>query len=259
MKKSRLVILILATVLLATTGFGGISSTVKDGNRLFEESRYDQALAKYTDAQLDDPDNPGLHYNIGSVLYKQKKYDKAIESFRKVAETGEDNNLISKAWYNMGNSFFMQATGAGDAELLSKAVDAYTEALKLNPEDEDAKYNLEVARSLMKMKKEEQPPQSCPNKQPKKEEPENQNNQQQQNQTGENQTATSEQSISTSESDAATPETQPEPRPQPAEGEMTPEEAERLLNALEDRERENAREEREAQPGGRRPYAGKDW
>ncbi len=255
-------LLLTGLLALGLLGFFGPLSTVNKGNKLFTDGKYDQALARYTDAQLEDPDNPRLHFNIGDVLYRQKKYDLAVESFVKVTSTTEEEELAQKAWYNLGNCYFRQAASAGDIELLAKSVDAYTQALKIDPTDEDAKYNLEVARKMLELKKEEEKSResSCPRKkksengsdQQKKKDGE----QEERTDTDESETSTKEASIEPMESPPGTPEMQPQPA-DPRE--MTREEAERLLKALEEREHQNARERQAARPGGGRPFAGKDW
>ena len=49
-----------------------------------------------------------------------------------------DPDLISQAWYNVGNAFYRQ-------EDLQQSLDAYKQALRIDPDDQDAKHNLEVA------------------------------------------------------------------------------------------------------------------
>jgi len=257
--KATLRIFIMALLLLSVAGFGGAWGLVREGNKLFAEGQFDQALTRYTDAQLEEPDNPSLQYNIGTVLYKQKKYKEAVESFQKVAATANESDLKEKALYNMGNAYFRQAESAGDIELLSKAVDAYTEALKLDPNDTDAKYNLEVVRRMLELKKQENPPQKqCQNpqnNQNQKQDQNRQNAQNKQNKPEENKPATAEASVNPQENKQATSEMQNAP----AQGKMTREEAEQLLKALEEKERENTREQQQARISGRRPFAGKDW
>lgn len=254
---------VLISIFLVAAGFGGAAGIVKDGNRLFHENKFDDAMQKYSEAQLGDPDNPRLDYNIGSAFYKQKKYDLAAQSFEKVINSSFDNELKAKAYYNAGNAYFKQAEAAGDMENLQKSIDAYTEALKFNPEDEDAKYNLEVARQMLELKKQEQDqkPQSCQN-------PNNKS------QDGENKQSTSEAQIQPKESDKSTSEARMQPKESKQstseqqmadqsqikqEGEMSKEEADRLLMALDEKERQDAREEKESQSGMRAPFAGKDW
>ncbi len=250
-------------------GLGGAYGLVKEGNELFSREKYGEALVKYTDAQLASPDDPRLHYNIGTVLHKQKKYDRATDSFRKVISTADDDSLKQKAWYNLGNSYFNRAASAGDVELLKKAVDSYTEALKLDPNDKDAKYNLEVARKMLEMKKKEQKQKrqsSSQQQQKKKKQREGKEEQKgkQKNKGAkkkESPKSTGEKKIKPKgeERKTATEEAQTRKAPRQPKGEMTREEAERLMKAFEEREKRNMRDMQQRRVPGKRAPGGKDW
>ncbi|OQX58634.1 hypothetical protein B5M50_04060, partial [candidate division KSB1 bacterium 4484_219] len=84
---------------------GSVHSKVKEGNKLFAEGKFDEALNRYQDALLSDPESPLIHYNIGNTLYKKKKYEEAIRSFQKVIGT-ENVTLEANSYYNMGNCLY---------------------------------------------------------------------------------------------------------------------------------------------------------
>ncbi len=127
-------------------------SSVKNGIKEYERGNFEKALENFQNAQLDDPISPIVHYNMASALYKQKKYDKAVHEYQKAAEKARDNHLLAKIWYGLGNSYFQ-------SDSLLKAIECYKKSLEYDPDDKDAKYNLELARALLKelAKKEEQP------------------------------------------------------------------------------------------------------
>lgn len=263
--KRALGILILCLPLLMAFG-GPVVEGVRRGNQLFKEGNFGDALASYLKTQVLAPDDPRISYNIGTAYYKQGKYAEAREAFLKTLST-PDNSLREMAFYNLGNCYFKEAVTAGDIELLSKAVKNYEKALELNPNDEDAKYNLEVARRMIELKKKENtsPEESATSQQPNQQQQGQQQSQQQQQQKGKDQEAQSNQR----ESASATSESHLKPaEPSTKEmgiaqqnqqsGEMGKEEAERILQALEDRERENLKE-RMMPSYGQRPYVLKDW
>lgn len=147
MKTIRNIYLLIAALALVNLGLGNPGvSLVKEGNRLFGEGKYDQALAKYTEAQLELPESPEIYYNIGGAQYEKSDYEKAGALFKKIAES-KDRALAARAGYNLGNTLFR----AGDYQA---AAAAYKATLKLNPEDADAKYNYELA--LLKLKEQQQ-------------------------------------------------------------------------------------------------------
>ena len=57
------------------------ASKNNEGNQLYEQKKYDEALKMYVDAQASRPGAPELHYNIGNVLFRKKEFDKAIEEY----------------------------------------------------------------------------------------------------------------------------------------------------------------------------------
>ncbi len=125
-------------------------SKVLQGNELFQQQKYDEANNAYRDAQLDNPTSPIIDYNIANTLYEKKKYEEAVKYYNKVAKNADDPLFQSKVYYNLANTLYR-------LNKLQEAIPAYTEALKLNPDDEDAKYNLEFVRAKLKQNVKKQP------------------------------------------------------------------------------------------------------
>lgn len=138
-----------------------IRSKINKGNEFFKEGKYEQALAQYQDALLDDPLNEIAIFNKGNAFYKLKKYKEAIDAYQKVVGS-EDLDLSAKAFYNIGNCYFQQ-------NKLKESIEAYKKALELKPDDFQAKYNLELARAKLKEMADKQ--QQQPNQQNKNIEP----------------------------------------------------------------------------------------
>lgn len=119
-----------------------ISKLIMQGNKSLEENKSEEALECFNQAQTLDPLDKRIFYNMGRAYYKQKEYEQADKQFSEAA-TSSDKKLRSQALYNMGNSLFQQ-------KKLGESVQAYTEALKDNPDDLDAKYNIELVRRIIK-------------------------------------------------------------------------------------------------------------
>lgn len=113
------------------------SQEAEQAKRLYGENKLDEALAKITSAQVGMPDSLELQYNMGNVLYRKGNFEDATAGY-KVASQDAPAKLAQCATYNMGNASFK----AGNLEA---AIDAYTQALLLNPNDDEARFNLEIA------------------------------------------------------------------------------------------------------------------
>lgn len=117
------------------------------GNEAYSQGRYNEAQAAFHQATLDKPDNPMAHYNLGTALYKQGKFQEAVQTFQvslsRHSEQIEDTLNRSRILYNLGNAQFK----AGD---LTGAVTSYRQTLRLDPQDIDAQHNLALALQILK-------------------------------------------------------------------------------------------------------------
>ena len=140
---------VVALMALSTFGCEGtrldwrdpVSRKVDRGNRQFSEGRLSEALISYRDAQIDAADAAEVHFNIGDVLCRQRKFGDAEEAFT-TAQAKGDRRLQALAAYNAGNAQFGQ-------NRLDRAAESYQRALELNPDDMDAKFNLELVQRLL--------------------------------------------------------------------------------------------------------------
>lgn len=220
-----------ACVLLAWAGApparADAAAKNNEGNRLYDQKKYDEALKKYTDAQASRPEAPELHYNIGNVLFRKGEFDKAIEEYRR-AQTVGSAGLAQQADFNRGNALMMKGQ-------VPEAIQAYVQALRSDPHDQDAKRNLELALRLLQQQQKQQPQQQPPRDQ--KNPPQS--------------------------SPPPPPTPQPskpeEQKPQPKPGQMSEDEARQILQAIKEAEKDNLRKHaREAAASDKRPPE-KDW
>ncbi|MGH1363077.1 MAG: tetratricopeptide repeat protein [Calditrichia bacterium] len=117
---------------------------VERGLAAYKSQNWAQAQANFQEALKTDPENPQIHYNLGATFFKQDNYEQSLESLKKALVT-DDIELQQHTYYNIGN---VQAK----MEKYKESIDAYKKALELNPDDVDAKYNLELIRAKLKEK-----------------------------------------------------------------------------------------------------------
>ena len=137
-------------LLHAATSHGeSLRARIHEGNALYQQSLYDEALEMYNDAQIDAPESPELHFNIGNVNYRKEDHENAIETYRKSFNI-DDIRLESKANYNIGNAKYRLGEKTGNIALWREAMEFYRRAIELDADDEDAKYNLEFVEKKIK-------------------------------------------------------------------------------------------------------------
>jgi tetratricopeptide (TPR) repeat protein len=90
---------------------------------------------------------PSLEYNSGNVSYRLGRFQEAERRYQ--GGLGGSRELRERTYFNLGNSYVWQARAeydrVGKRSALRAAIDSYEEALLLDPQDRDAKWNLEIA------------------------------------------------------------------------------------------------------------------
>lgn len=138
--------------------FGSPRDLNEHGNKLYNKKDYGGALEKYKSAQVKDPRLMVIDYNMGCARYKVDSLEYAMSLFTKIMASLESKQLKEKACYNIGNTLFK----SGNLEL---AIEAYKQALRMSPDDKDAKINLEFSQKMLEQQKQQQKNQQDKDKQ----------------------------------------------------------------------------------------------
>lgn len=236
-------------VFYIVTAFYGVGSLfaqserkkVAQGNQLYTEEKYDEANNKYQDALLENPNSTAIQFNVGDVLYKKKDYEKSMESYYKALDS-DDPLFQAQAYYNIGNSLYKHGK-------LPDSIIAYEQALKLNPDDQDAKYNLEFVRNQLK---------ENADKNQQNQEQQQQQQQQPQNDQDQNKEKKDEQQEQEEQQEQKNPkeEMNQQDEEQQPKKEMSKEEAQRLLDALKEKQEDLKRKQVQ---GKGKVRVSKDW
>lgn len=241
---TKVLVALIVLCLASTAGAEDYIDLVKKGNQAYQQQDYKKALEYYHGAETELPESPELEYNIAGALHQEGGYEETVDRYTKALNTA-DIGLEAQSHYNLGNTHFRM----GEYE---KAITGYQNALEINPEDVDAKFNLELARRRLKEQiKPEQQDQQQQQEQEKEKDQQQQQDQQQQN---------DEQQPQQQQPDQQEQQQQPQeqPEPQPADDkEMSREDAERILNALRDDEQDLQKKVKRQRKAG--DYVGKDW
>lgn len=117
------------------------AGSMQTGLDAYANGEYEKALKHFIEAQLDHPDSPGILYNIGNAYYKLGKFDAARDHYRQVL-TSEDPKLRQRALYNLGNTEYR-------LQSLEPALENYEKALEIDPEDRQARENIDFVKEMM--------------------------------------------------------------------------------------------------------------
>ena len=149
-------VLVVAAVLMLMP-FHGLAESpykaVERGNELYEAGEWDAAGQHYATASETLPEAAEIFYNQGNVLYKQRKFLQALAHYTNALQTVE-GVLESRVKFNLGNVEYRRAliamSSAQDAMLLLRsAITYYRDSLAIDPHQQNARYNLELAHRLM--------------------------------------------------------------------------------------------------------------
>lgn len=209
------------------TAFGqSVRSLVNDGNSQYKDQKYSDAEISYRKALEKDQQLVPGHLNLGSALYKQDKADEAIKEYENALMKAESKETKSQAYYNMGNAFMK-------SQRYQEAVKSYVESLKLNPNDQDTKYNLSYALEKLKQQQQQQQNKNDKNKDDKKDQQKNQQDQQKQDQQKQDQQKQDQQ-----KQEQQNQQAQQQKQQQGQEKKMAKADAERILEVLKNNEKD---------------------
>lgn len=114
-----------------------------EANKKLSEDDFIAAEVDYRIAISESPENAAAPFNLGNAYYNKETYSEAFGRFKEAGETASSKGDKHNAYHNMGNVFMKRKDYA-------QAVDAYKEALRNDPTDEETRYNLALAKELLK-------------------------------------------------------------------------------------------------------------
>lgn len=202
---------------------------VSQGNKHYKKKEYVEAEILYRKALDRNPSSFAANYDLANTLYRREKFDDAEKQYLHTLNfAGDDKMRIAKIYHNLGNTYLRVAKP-------KEALEAYKQALRNNPKDDETRYNYGVAKRMLQNQQEQQ------NNEQQQNQDKQQNNEQQQNQDKQQQNQDQQQQPS-----------------QPKENEMSKEDAERILQALRQDEKDTQDKVNRAKSGSRRRVE-KDW
>jgi tetratricopeptide (TPR) repeat protein len=208
---------------------------IRKGNREYNKKNYPESEIQYRKASDKNKQSPDAVFNIGDALYRQKKYEDAGKEFLENTNQNEDAVKKAAVFYNMGNSLLQ-------ANKVQESIEAYKNSLKLDPGNTEAKYNLGYAQNLLK-KQQQQQQQQSKNNQDKQNDKKQDQNKQDQNNKDKNQDQNQ----------------KDQKQQQQQDQQISKEDAERLLNALANDEKNVQEKVKREKAASARVRTSKNW
>ena len=145
---------ILSMLLLAGTAHGLAQDKtdrdyLRSGNKLYNDSLFIKAEVDYRKALELNPKSTDAMFNLANVLLMQQKAQEAMEQYESVSKIEKDKQKLAQIYHNMG--VILQSS-----KQLPQCIEAYKESLRNNPKDDETRYNLALAQKLLKDQEQDQ-------------------------------------------------------------------------------------------------------
>ena len=230
--KIQNILLTMVLLCCTTVVFGQKSERdyMRSGNKLYNDSLFVKAEVDYRKALELNPKSTDAMYNLGNALLMQNKVKEAMEQFDAVTRIEKDKGKLARAYHNMG--VILQSS-----KQYPQCIEAYKQSLRNNPHDDETRYNLALAQKMLKDQQQQQ----------------NQDKQQEQKQD-QKQDDQKDQNKDQNEDQKK----QPQQNQQQNKNEMSKENAEQLLNAvMQDEKNVQDKVKKQIQVSGKKLE--KDW
>ena len=218
---------------------------IRQGNKQYKEGAYDESEILYRKALEKKEQSYSGEFNLGDALYKQEKYSDAARDFSRLAENQKDPIKLSELYHNLGNSMLK-------ANQLETSIEAYKEALRNNPADDETRHNLAYAQRMLQQQQQQQN-QDQNQDQQNKDQNQDQQNQDQQNQDQQNQ---DQQQQDQQQQDQQNQDQQQQDQQQP---QISREDAQRMLQALQQDEQQLQEKLKKQKARATKVKVLKDW
>lgn len=170
--KARYLLVLILSLLLSPVVAQNARQLVRQGNKQFRLGNAAESEVSYRKAVEKDARNPQANYNLGNALMLQRKDSLAITQFEKAAKQETNPLRRAQAFHNMG-------VVCQQHQMFGEAIEAYKEALRNNPTDDQTRYNLALCKRQQQQQQNQQQQQQQ-NKDNKDQQDKNQQQQQKQ-------------------------------------------------------------------------------
>ena len=228
---------------------------IRQGNKQYKEEVFDESEILYRKALEKEQQSYSGEFNLGDAMYKQEKFEDAARGFHKLAENQTDPVKLGELYHNIGNSLLK-------ANQLEASIEAYKQALRNNPADNETRHNLAYAQQMQQQQQDQQN-QDQDQDQDQQDQDQDQNQDQQdqdQNQDQQNQDQNQDQQDQQQNQDQQDqPQNQDQQQQQQQQPQISREDAQRMLQALQQDEQELQEKLKKQKAQATKVKVLKDW
>ncbi|MFO7445933.1 MAG: tetratricopeptide repeat protein [Ignavibacteriaceae bacterium] len=124
-------------------------SLINEGVDNYKDKKFADSEVNFKKGLEKTPESFEANFNLGDAYYKQERYDEALNSFQAALGQAQSKEHKAAVHHNIGNSLLK-------SQKIKESIEAYKKALKLNPDDSDTKYNLSYAMNLLNQQQNQQ-------------------------------------------------------------------------------------------------------
>lgn len=208
---------------------------IRQGVKAYQEGEFNEAEVQFRKAGDLNQESYEAEFNTGAALYGQEKYEETVKHYEPLVDNSSDPETAAHVWHNIGNSLL-------EGQQYGQSIEAYKNSLRLNPSDMDTKYNLAYAQKKLQEQEQQQQDQDQQDQNQDQQEQDQDQQDQDQNQDQEQQDQEKEQEQE-QEQDQKQQQDQEDQQQQQEEQQAKPQEiskedAERMLNAIQLQEKD---------------------
>ena len=211
---------------------------IRQGLRAYNDGEFSEAEVQFRKAEDINQESFEAEFNTGTALYGQEKYEETAKQYESLVEQSQDAarndpENLAHIWHNMGNSLL-------EAQQYAPSIEAYKNSLRLKPDDYDTKYNLAYAKQKLK-------------------EQQQQNQDQDQDQDGENEQKDQQDRQEQQDQKDQQNQDDQQQKQQPSPREISKEDAERMLQAIQQQEKDVKEKVDKKKAAASKVKTEKDW
>lgn len=243
--KKRFTLILMALMVVILANGQNDRKVIRDGVRAYEDEEYGEAEVQFRKAENINHESFEADFNTGTALYAQEKYEETVKQYESLLEQTDDTDKEAHIWHNIGNSLL-------EAQQYGSSIEAFKNSLRKNPSDMDTRYNLAYAKQkLNEQQQQEQNKDDQDQDQDKNKDQQDKQDQEQQDQEDNKEQEQNE--------DQEENKDQQEQKQQPQPQQISKEDAERMLNAIQQQEKDVKEKVDKNKAAAAKVKTEKDW